>query len=298
MPGTNATAPISVIIPHHNRSHLIGRAIDSVRRQTLRPSEILIVDDASKPEHAAALQQYSAVAKIILLEKNCGASQARNEGINRAAGQFIAFLDDDDEWVPEKLALQWNLLQNDPSLDAASAPMTVHYPDRPEELLRSHSPDIMTVQTALEGTPAMLQTVLIRTEALRKLGGFDPAFPIMEDWEFWIRFAKAGMRARYMQQPLARLERSDMERLTRNWKRYVVMELKVVDKHAELYESVRGKGAARRERSKILRRAGIRKGSITGRLAYAAGCLLGREWGSLKGLLTTGKMAEVPYARR
>ena len=224
--------------------------------------------------------------------------QARNEGIKRAAGQFIAFLDDDDEWVPEKLALQWDLLQNDPSLDAAAASMTVHCPNRPDEPLRSHSPEIMTVQTALEGTPAMLQTVLIRTEALRKLGGFDPAFPIMEDWEFWIRFTEAGMRAHYMQQPLARLERSNIERLTRNWKRYTTMEMKVVDKHQDLYEKIRGKGAARRERSKILRRAGIRKGRITGRLAYAAGCLLGREWGSLKALLTRGKMAGVPYARR
>ncbi len=88
-----------------------------------------------------------------------------------------------------------------------------------------------------------------------------------------------------------------MQRLTRNWQRYVAMELKVVDKHAALFESVRGKGAARLERSKILRRAGIRKGSITGRLAYAGGCLIGREWGSLTHLLTTARMTEVPYAR-
>jgi hypothetical protein len=70
-----------------------------------------------------------------------------------------------------------------------------------------------------------------------------------------------------------------------------------VHKHKELYESVRGKGAARRERSKILRRAGIRKGRITGRLAYAGGCLVGGAWGSLGHLLTTAKMAEVPYAK-
>jgi glycosyltransferase involved in cell wall biosynthesis len=293
----NASASISVIIPHHNRSHLIGRAIDSIRRQTLQPSEILIIDDGSKPEHAAALQQYSSVARIVLLDKNCGAPHARNEGISRAKGEFTAFLDDDDEWVPEKLELQWDILRSDSNLDAVAAPMTIHYQDESEELLRSHSPEIMTLQTALEGTPAMLQTVLVRTEAIRKLAGFDPKFLIMEDWEFWIRFTAAGLRAYYMPQPLARLERSEMERLTRNWRRYTAMEIEVVNKHRELYEKIFGKGAARRQRSKILRRAGIRKGRITGRLAYAAGCLLAGEWGFLTKLLTTAKMIEVPYAR-
>lgn len=237
----NATAPISVIIPHHNRSHLIDRAIASIRCQPLQPLEILIVDDASTPEHVAALQQHSGIARIIRLEKNGGAARARNAGIAAAKGEFIAFLDDDDEWFPERLELQWNITRGDPSLQAVAGAMTIRYQDGSEELLLSHSPRIMTIQTALEGTPAMLQTLLIRTEAIRALGGFDPAFTIMEDWEFWIRFTVAGLRACYLQQPLARLERSDMQRLTRNWQRYVAMELKVVDKHAALFESVREK---------------------------------------------------------
>ncbi len=297
VPEMNATAPISVIIPHHNRSHLIERAISSIRSQSLQPLEILIVDDASTPEHVAALQQHSGIARIIKLDKNGGAARARNAGIAAAQGEFVAFLDDDDEWFPERLELQWNLISADPSLQAVAGAMTIRYQDGSEELLLSHSPRIMTIQAALEGTPAMLQTLLIRTGAMRALGGFDPAFTVMEDWEFWIRFTVAGLRAYYLQQPLARLERSDMQRLTRNWRRYVAMELKVVEKHAALYESVRGKGAARLERSKILRRAGIRKGSVVGRLAYASGCLIGAEWGSLTRLLTTARMTEVPYAR-
>jgi glycosyltransferase involved in cell wall biosynthesis len=291
------TAPISVVIPHHNRSHLIEQALASIRRQTLQPSEILIVDDGSQPEHANALQQYSDRARIVLLEKNGGAARARNAGVKEAHGEFVAFLDDDDEWFPERLELQWNILRADPSLQAVASAMTIRYQDGSEEPLVSHSPQIVTLQAALEGTPAMLQTLLIGTETIRRLAGFDPSFLVMEDWEFWIRFTAAGWRAHYLPQPLARLERSDRERLTRNWRRYVAMELKVVSKHRELYERVRGKGAARRERSKILRRAGIRRGRIAGRLAYLAGCLLAGEWGSLTHLLTTAKMIEVPYAR-
>ncbi len=297
VPEMNATAPISVIIPHHNRSHLIERAISSIQRQPLQPLEILIVDDASTPEHFAALQQHSGGARIIRLETNGGAARARNAGIAAAKGDFIAFLDDDDEWFPERLELQWTIIHDDPTLQAVAGAMTIRYQDGSEELLLSHSPRIMTLQTALEGTPAMLQTLLIRTATMRQLGGFDSDFFILDDREFWIRFTEAGLRAYYLQQPLARLERSDTERLTRNWKKYTAEEIKVVDKHANLYEKTRGQGAVRREKSKILRRAGIRKGGITGRLAYAGGCLIGGEWGALTRLLTTARMAEVPYAR-
>jgi glycosyltransferase involved in cell wall biosynthesis len=293
----NDIAPISAIIPHHNRSHLIGQAIDSIQRQTLQPLEILIVDDCSKAEHIQALQQYRDIADIVLLDKNGGAARARNEGIRRAKGEFIAFLDDDDQWLPERLEMQWNIMRNDPSLQAVAAAMTIRYQDGSEELLLSHAPEIMTVQTALEGTPAMLQTLLIRTAAMRQLGGFDSDFLILDDREFWIRFTAAGLRAHYLSRPLAVLERSDRERLTRNWTRYTAEEIKVVDKHAGLYEKTRGKGAVRRERSKILRRAGIRKGRMAGRLAYIGGCVLGGEWSSLARLLTTAKMTEVPYAK-
>jgi glycosyltransferase involved in cell wall biosynthesis len=292
-----ATAPISVIIPHHNRSQLIGRAIDSIQRQTLQCLEILIVDDCSKPVHYAALQRYSGAAQIIRLEKNCGAPGARTIGISRAKGEFIAFLDDDDLWVPEKLELQWNTIRNNPDLHAVAGGMTIHYQDDSEEFLLSHSPEIMTVQTALEGTPALLQTLLIRTECIRQLGGFDSNFRIMDDREFWIRLTAAGLKAFYMPMPLACLDRSDMERLTRHWTRYTLEELKVVDKHRDLYEKTRGKGAARREWSKILRRAGIRKGGLSGRLPYALGCLLGGEWGYLARVLATAKMFDIPYAR-
>jgi glycosyltransferase involved in cell wall biosynthesis len=293
----HATAPISVIVPHHNRSHLIGRALDSIQRQTLQPLEILLVDDCSLPEHIQALEQYRGIADIVLLDKNGGAARARNEGIGRAKGEFLAFLDDDDQWFPERLEAQWNIIRDDPSLNAVAAAMTIHYQDGTEELLLSHAPPIMTVQTALEGTPALLQTLLIRTTTMRGLGGFDSDFSILDDREFWIRFTAAGFRAHYLTRPLAILERSDTERLTRNWTKYTAEEIKVVDKHADLYEKTRGKGAVRRERSKILRRAGIRKGGIVGRLAYLAGCLLAGEWSSLSRLLTTAKMAEVPYAR-
>jgi glycosyltransferase involved in cell wall biosynthesis len=290
-------AGISVVVPHYNRPHLIGKALESIRRQTLPPLEIIVVDDASAPEHRAALQQHSTGARILQLETNVGAAQARNLGIQAASGAFIAFLDDDDEWVPEKLEIQWKAIRSDPALDAVASAMTEHYEDGTEALLRSHSPSIMTLRTALEGTPALLQTLLIRTNVIRRLGGLDPRFRIMEDQEFWVRFIDAGFRALYLPTPLARLNRRSMARLTRDLKKYCAAQLQVVEKHHALYERIYGHGGAQRQRSKIIRRSGVCRGGVEGRLAYLHGCLLGNAWGHLFRLLTTGEMIYPPYAR-
>jgi len=286
---------ISVIIPHYNRSHLIGTALDSVRQQTLQPAEILVVDDASAAEHRARLQQHGESVKLLQLGRNAGAAQARNIGIEAAKGEYLAFLDDDDCWLPNKLELQWNALQSDCSLDAVAGPMSMHYDNGAEGVLRSHSGRIITLRGALEGTPALLQTLVIRTKTMRDLGGFDARFRIMEDQDLWIRFTAAGFKALYMDEVLACLDRREMERLTAKWERYIAAQLDLTDKHRELYEEVYGTGGARRHRSKILRRSGVHRGRIKGRLTYIHGCVVERDWRHLLRFCSTGRMIDIPY---
>jgi GT2 family glycosyltransferase len=141
----------------------------------------------------------------------------------------------------------------------------------------------------------MLQTVLMRANVMRQLGGFDSTFRVLPDREFWIRFTAAGFKARYMPEPVAWLDRGGGNRFTRNQKRYLALELAIVDKHAALYESALGKRAGRIARSKILRRSGGISGGVRGRLRYLRGCLMAAEWSALLRLCTTGRMSEVPY---
>lgn len=289
------SAPISVIIPHYNRSEFIRNALDSIRRQTLPPAEIIIVDDASHPKHRAALRENARGARVIQLETNAGAAQARNIAIGAAREEFLAFLDDDDEWLPEKLQRQFEAIRREPALEAVAGPMTVQYENGSEGLLRSHSPEIITLRAALAGTPAMLQTLLIRTSAMRRIGALDPRFRIMHDHEFWIRFAATGAKARYMHEPLARLNRLDMERLTRNLNRYVAEQLEIVEKHRALYEQAYGESGPRRQRAEIICRSGLQRGGIVGRLTYLRGCMMGGDWGRLARLVTVGKMADIPF---
>src|SRR5262245_42648417 len=105
---------ISVVIPYYNGSRFIGEALDSVRAQTLSPIEIIVVDDASRPEEGEALDRLAGDCVVVHQTKNGGPSVARNVGISRARGEWIAFLDCDDLWDPRKLELQAAVAQADP----------------------------------------------------------------------------------------------------------------------------------------------------------------------------------------
>jgi teichuronic acid biosynthesis glycosyltransferase TuaG len=97
---------VSVVIPFYNSSQTLERALSSVMSQSFSRYEVLLVDDGSSPEQAVQLKEilkkFNSV-KLIRMEKNCGAAVARNMGVSHASGEWIAFLDSDDVWLPSKL---------------------------------------------------------------------------------------------------------------------------------------------------------------------------------------------------
>src|ERR1700742_1929906 len=110
---------ISVVIPTRNRPALVLRAIESARRQTYRPIQIVVVVDGPDEASVKALQSVQDEhLKIVALQENVGGSEATNTGVRESGGEWIAFLDDDDEWLPEKLEKQMALLQGLPNKHA------------------------------------------------------------------------------------------------------------------------------------------------------------------------------------
>lgn len=101
----NGGFSISVVIPTYNRAHCIGAAIDSVLAQTFPACEVIVVDDGSTDDTRERVEAYGRQVRY-LFQQNAGVSSARNAGLRAARGDWIAFLDSDDEWIPEKLALQ------------------------------------------------------------------------------------------------------------------------------------------------------------------------------------------------
>ncbi|MGH9562883.1 MAG: glycosyltransferase family 2 protein [Terracidiphilus sp.] len=291
--------PISVIIPHYNRPDRIERALASVRSQTMQPAEIVLVDDFSRQECREDLRRFEGEATIIWLPENSGSANARNEGVRACRCDTVAFLDDDDEWLPEKLEKQWAVLDGNPDLAASTTAIVVVDTHSGEKLSEMHSRPgtAITLPMALESTPAMNQTLMIRKSAFLALGGFDPSFRNMQDHEFMIRLAASGISNCHLAEPLSRYRVGDADQVTNLWKRMLQARLNVIEKHRGLYEEVFGPGGARLARGAHLRWAGTRRGGLQGRAAFAYGAWLGRDWRAISRLVLTGKMCGPEYSR-
>ena len=175
---------ISAVIPAYNAGPYLSRTLDSVLRQTHLPDEIIVVDDGSTDNTTDVAVAYG--DRVILIQQeNAGASVARNTGINAAKGDWIAFLDADDEWIPEKLRRQTEHLQKHPDLAWTMSnyfacfcdpehSITVTDQGRSDALLagRDYYGDYFDAYRA--GAVGYTGTMLIRRDALFEAGLFRP----------------------------------------------------------------------------------------------------------------------------
>jgi glycosyltransferase involved in cell wall biosynthesis len=202
------SSAVSVIIPTHNRAHIIPQTIDSVLAQTFRDVEIIVIDDGSTDDTPAVLQHRYGEKITCIRIQNSGLPAARNTGIRAARGRYIAFIDDDDVWVQDKLALQTALMCANQSLGMVycgcyimDADGTVISETRPlkrgalfEDLLRSN--DIVGSASA----------VLVASGVFSRAGCFDETLVACEDWDLWIRIAR-DYPIDFVDQPLVKLRR-------------------------------------------------------------------------------------------
>ncbi|MDR3718221.1 MAG: glycosyltransferase [Bryobacteraceae bacterium] len=232
---------ISVIIPYYNREQFIDEAIQSVLAQTLQPLEIIIVNDGSRESSRRYLDRYAGVCTIIDMSVNAGSAAARNEGIRRARGHWIAFQDDDDIWLPEKLAIEMRYMEEHPACDAVQSAVWAFFANKPDQMWGFDRPSPLTLADALTCEySVMQQTMLISTESVRAVGGYDPRFRRVQDYEFFIRYAAAGHRLESIREPLARLRRQGHECATQHRWSLLFKHLRLLWKHKALYHRVFG----------------------------------------------------------
>lgn len=176
---------ISVVIPAYNAATVIEEALDSVLAQTLAPHEVIVVDDGSTDNTIPVVEKYASSVKL-LRQSNGGAAAARNTGIQAATGEWVAFLDADDTWAPEKLEKQAAYIAKHPEtvlvytgflLEDRFGCVTPRQPIPPDEFW----PSIRW------RSPVNTSSALIRREALLRVGGFDTAFRLAQDWNLWYR---------------------------------------------------------------------------------------------------------------
>lgn len=232
---------ISVIIPFYNRERFIDDAVQSVLAQTLPPLEIIIVNDCSAESSRKYLNRYSNMCRIIDLPKNVGLAGSRNAGIREARGRFIALLDDDDIWLPEKLEVQRAYLEEHPECPAVTCWVTAFFSDKPDDLWVQFGPDPIRLPQALdEWFWAVPSTLMVRLSALQAIAGFDIRFRECEDRDFMIRFCAAGFWIQGIPRALVRFRRTGHSSLSgRRWRMYRV-HMRIVWLHRALFRRVYG----------------------------------------------------------
>jgi len=184
---TKKKLEVSVIIPTYNRGWILKEAIDSVLGQTFDGYELIVVDDGSDDHTSEILENYSNKIRIIR-QANQGVSAARNRGIISSSGRFIALLDSDDLWLPEKLNRQVSFFQNNPdAMICQTQEIWIRNGKRVNP--RKHHKKIsgMIFEPSLSLCLASPSAVMFNKDLLNTVGFFDESLPACEDYDLWLR---------------------------------------------------------------------------------------------------------------
>ena len=192
---------ISVIIPSYNRLAVLGRAIDSVLEQTSAVNEIIIVDDGSVDDTKAQIKRQYPDIKYIY-QNNSGVSAARNQGINQAQSSWIAFLDSDDSWLPQKIERFRSAQQNHPDFSLYhSDEIWVRNGIRVNAMNKHRKSGGWIFQKCLPLCVISPSAVIIKSELFNSVGLFDESLPACEDYDLWLRICHQ-YPVHYIDQPL------------------------------------------------------------------------------------------------
>jgi glycosyltransferase involved in cell wall biosynthesis len=196
---------VTVIVPVFRDVHFLPGALRSILAQTHLDFEVVVVDDGSPEDIRSVIEPFLGHDAIqFVSQSNGGVSSARNLGLSRARGCYVAFLDHDDQWHPSKLELQLAALIARPA--AALCHAEVRYVDAAGATLTCHAPIAENVEGSclarlVLGNPVVTSSVLLRRDVALELGGFDVRLHHAEDYDLWLRVARRWELA-YVDQPL------------------------------------------------------------------------------------------------
>lgn len=180
---------ISIIIPNFNRQHLIQRAIESVNQQHYSNVEIIVVDDQSTDQSVSIiqdLQKQQDNLSLFVIEENRGANACRNIGVEKARGEYLAFLDSDDYFLPTKLEKQVRILQDRPEVGfvvTGFGAKAVH--SLPEGI-------IPLKETIKQNNLGGFSTLMVRKELFQQVGGLDSNLLSCQDWDLFLKLLQVS----------------------------------------------------------------------------------------------------------
>jgi GT2 family glycosyltransferase len=185
---------VSAVITTFNYARFIPAAIESVLSQTLRPDEIIVVDDGSTDDTAEVVARYAERGVRYVYKENGGGSSARNAGIAASKCELVAFLDADDRWLPHKLERQVEQMVKHPQVALVSGgEWQVDEQGEHPYLVARETLEAARVfkKILVENFIGNTSLALVRRSVFDKVGAFDEKVPLGHDWDMWLRIAKA-----------------------------------------------------------------------------------------------------------
>ncbi len=179
---------VSVIIPTYNRLSMVKEAIDSVLKQDFEDFELIVVDDASTDGTVEEIKRYGGRVRLLQHFENRGVSAARNKGILHARGKYIAFLDSDDLWVKGKLKIQVAFLDENPQYPLCyTDEIWIRRGRRVNPKIKHTKYSGWIFEKCLPLCTISPSSGVMRKTLFSKVGLFDEALPVCEDYDFWLR---------------------------------------------------------------------------------------------------------------
>ncbi|MCB9107500.1 MAG: glycosyltransferase [Anaerolineales bacterium] len=220
---------ISIIIPAYNQAQYLAEAIQSALDQTYQDVEIIVIDDGSTDDTKAVTYSFSDPRVRYIYQENQGLSAARNTGMRHATGSLITFLDSDDLFLPDKLACLTAEMNNNSELGmvAGQAILIDEQSHRLNRMMDAPLPEELSA--LLLGNPIHVGSVLVKREWLEQVEPFDESLRACEDWDMWLKLARAGCQMHSIIQPVS-LYRVHAEQMTRGAERMRTAMLMVLDK--------------------------------------------------------------------
>ncbi|KIF50395.1 glycosyltransferase family 2 protein [Vibrio owensii] len=212
---------VSVVIPTHDRVETLKLAIDSVLNQTYRANEVIVVDDTGSQNTKELVESYNDLRIQFITNPNSGASSSRNLGASIANSEFVAFLDDDDVWLSNKLEKQLSLAKKE-NLDAVFSQLIVNYESIGVEYpTKSRNLSEPLKSICMENYIGATISCVVKKSIFLKVNGFDTSFQAREEYDLWIRIISSRFKIGIVEEPLAISNRSFVRnRISSNLSRY------------------------------------------------------------------------------
>ncbi|MGD8886253.1 MAG: glycosyltransferase family A protein [Gammaproteobacteria bacterium] len=208
---------ISVIIPTFNRVQWLGEALRSVLTQTWQPHEVIVVDDGSTDTTRQVIETNFAEQVRYYYQSNRGVSAARNTGIQQATGNWIALLDSDDAWLPDKLQCQVDALRQNPQYRFCHTDEIWYRHGRRVNPMKKHQKTGGHIfEHCLPLCAISPSSALIHRECFEEIGWFDESLPACEDYDYWLRYC-ARYPVLYVDQPLLIKHGGHSDQLSRRY---------------------------------------------------------------------------------